>query len=134
MKIIVTGSRKLTDRKLVALGIQKCIDAVREPKGLELIELVHGCANGADMLADSIIREVCPKLQIEYCIHPFKADWKQYNNAAGPIRNELMVDAHKDAHIGLAFWNGDTIKSGTFHCMNEMRKRNIHCIVIWINK
>lgn len=55
--------------------------------------LVHGCASGADTLgARWALIEGCP-------VQPFPADWMGHGKAAGPIRNQKMVDSGLDGAV-----------------------------------
>lgn len=76
-KVLVCGSRTWTDRatiERVICGLER--DTI----------IVHGAAKGADSLADDaaslwgLIRR------------PYPADWQKYGRAAGPIRNQEMLN------------------------------------------
>lgn len=59
---------------------------------------------------------------------PFRADWDRYDNAAGPIRNELMVKTAIERvgarHIqGLAF--PEPGSRGTYNCRRIMLENDI---------
>jgi hypothetical protein len=59
----------------------------------ELDEIIHGGADGADRLADNwaFARRIPVRM--------FPADWKQHGTAAGPIRNQQMIDEGKPALV-----------------------------------
>ena len=61
--------------------------------------IIHGGAPGADMLA----AEVAQELGIPARAYP--ADWRKHGRAAGPIRNQLMLDDGKP-DIVVAFPGG----------------------------
>jgi hypothetical protein len=78
--VLICGSRTWMDRgkiETVICGLDR--DTI----------IVHGGARGADLLADQaavlwgLLRRVYP------------ADWQTYGKAAGPIRNQQMLDAEE---------------------------------------
>lgn len=52
---------------------------------------------------------------------PFPADWDEYGNAAGPIRNREMADAGAEALIALP----DEESVGTRDMIDVMQKRGL---------
>jgi len=109
MKVIVAGSRSITDYSLVS----RIIDQLVAQYEMQIDEVVSGLANGVDRLGR--------KWAIEHGIPPkdFKAEWedlsvpgalvkvnkwgKKYNALAGHMRNERMAQ-YGDALI--AIWDG----------------------------
>ena len=85
MRVLICGSRTWRDRQ--AIGLAVCglpRDAV----------VIHGGADGADALAGQAA--VLWRLQQE--VYP--ADWAKHGKAAGPIRNQQMLDeGHPDRVI-----------------------------------
>lgn len=71
------------------------------------IEIVSGCANGADKLGERYANER------GYAIKRFPADWETFKKGAGHIRNEEMA---KYADALIAFWNGKS--KGTGHMID----------------
>lgn len=90
MRVIVCGGRNFADREAVVGELLKLPqDAV----------LVHGDCGGADRLAAQVGESwgmVCER-------HP--ADWSM-GRAAGPIRNQEMVDAGADLLIAFSGGKG----------------------------
>lgn len=83
--------------------------------------LVHGdCPTGVDRIAKLWSRSPFGKVTEE--AHP--AQWKTMGSAAGPLRNQEMVDAGAD--ICLAFPLGES--PGTRDCMRRARKAGIPVI------
>lgn len=114
MRILVTGSRDWTNRDAVNLALHK----VLRDFPLEPITLVHGgCPTGADYLAHSFAHFSSRWIDEE--VHP--ADWKKHGRAAGPIRNQHMVDLGAD--LCVAFPLGES--RGTRHCMKAAAKAGI---------
>lgn len=85
MRIIVCGGRDYDDAETVTAVIMAL-----HP---DVVTIVHGDAPGADSLA----RMVGTGLGFEVEHHP--ADWKRHGKAAGPIRNQQMLDAGADLVI-----------------------------------
>lgn len=107
IRVIVCGSRSWTDKKAIFRRLEKLPDNT---------VIVHGnCKTGADRLADE-----CAKL-LHFEIEKHDADWKQFERAAGPIRNEKM--AKLGARLCLAFWDGTS--TGTKTMINAAITHNI---------
>ena len=97
MRIIICGSRNWTDRA----QIHAEIDRLHTKYGDKLI-IIHGvCETGADMIAN----DYCIEKDIR--IIPFPARWRFHGNAAGPIRNQRMIDQGKPQGV-VAFDMGGT--------------------------
>ena len=100
MRVLVCGGRHYANRQNVYNTLDE-IAGITEEKPLPLdFTLIHGGATGADALADDwgVINWVL--------IREFKADWKRYGRAAGPIRNKQMLDEGKP-DIVIAFLGGE---------------------------
>ena len=109
MKVIVAGSRHITDYQLVSSIITNTI----QKYNIEVTEIVSGCANGVDALGEQWALENGIKVE------PMQAEWdditvpnalvktnkwgKEYNAKAGFQRNEAMA-AYGD--ILIAIWDG----------------------------
>jgi len=98
MKVIIAGGRDFDDYKRLC----SYCDYLLQYK--DDIEIVSGCAKGADKLGEQYAEER------GYPIKRFPADWGSWGNRAGYLRNEEMA-IYGDALI--AFWNGDS--KGTQH-------------------
>lgn len=91
MKVLVFGSRKWVDQAVVERELKKL-----PPETV----LVHGAAPGADNIGGFVGK------QLGFEVRSYPADWERYGRAAGPIRNQQMLDAeHPDkagVHLDLA--------------------------------
>ena len=87
MKVLVTGSRDWTFPEV----IHGVLDY------LPVTHIVHGYARGADRIA----RDWAFARGIPASGHP--ADWAHDGLAAGPRRNQRMLDLHPDIDLVLAF-------------------------------
>ena len=104
IRVLVTGGRDYADRATVRRTLAYLAEAYIHGFAPGEIVLVHGAAPGADTLAAE------EAAALGWTILPYPADWDQYGDAAGPIRNQEMV---KDgAHYCLAFPGGP----GTANC------------------
>jgi hypothetical protein len=77
MKVLVTGSRRWTDKRAVHLALKQLPpDTV----------VIHGaCATGADAFADAVAKK------LGFQIRAYPANWDQDGKKAGPIRNSEML-------------------------------------------
>lgn len=76
-RVLIYGSRSWVDPEpILALIAGLPDDAI----------VIEGGAAGADSLAGRIARERVLKVEV------FPADWQKHGRAAGPIRNQQMVD------------------------------------------
>ena len=78
--VLVCGDRNWTDRS----AVRSCL---HELQGMGYATLIHGACRGADMIA----AEEAEKLGY-LIIESFHADWSKYGRAAGPVRNQQMLD------------------------------------------
>lgn len=112
MRIIVTGSRHYDryDRVLYTLL----------PYHTGTHTLVHGAAPGLDTLAARAAEEL--KWEVE--AHP--ADWGVVGPAAGPARNQLMVNLGADLCIAFPLKGS----KGTWDCVKRAHEAGISVRVI----
>lgn len=112
-RILVTGSRNWVDEKAVAKAL---LNAWLDYRDHGTPILVHGgCPTGADAIADKVWR----KQGFPVEVHP--ADWDAHGKAAGPLRNQAMVDLGAD--LVLAFPLG--VSRGTRDCMARARSAGL---------
>lgn len=77
----IVGSRYYTNYGNFCLVVEKWINLNSRPE-----MIVSGGANGIDTLAERFAKENNIKLKV----HP--AEWSKYGKAAGPVRNQLIVN------------------------------------------
>ena len=111
MKIIVCGGRDFEDYKFV----NEKLDIFHSKTPITC--LIHGDARGADRMAGHWAQH-----NRVYCV-PYPADWNKYGNAAGPIRNGLML-AQETPDCVIAFPGG----YGTDHMVKITRTAGIRVI------
>jgi len=110
MKVIIAGSRDITDYGLV-------IDAV-EKSGFNITEVVSGTARGVDKLGERYAMDECIPIK------RFPAKWKKYGKKAGYIRNEEMVN-YIEKHNGGAILIWDGTSKGTKNTIDLIKARNL---------
>lgn len=130
MRILITGSRDFPDYNTVMRGLSVAIEdlSVIDPNDRDII-IVHGAATGADTMAGDFVRHARAFLSgIGYTIreerHP--AEWDKFGKAAGPIRNQAMVDLGAD--ICVAFFKVGALNKGTKHCSGAAKKAGIRVL------
>lgn len=116
MRLLITGSRNHPEEAFVHAAIVRVAPPESGPH-----TIVHGdCPTGADSYAQ-ILATNMPG----YVNEPHPADWDRHGKAAGPIRNQEMVDLGAD--VCLAFPFG--VSRGTRDCA---RRAEHACIpVLW---
>ena len=103
MKIVIAGSRSITDYDVIKKTLKNGIGTITE--------VVSGAANGADRLGERWAEENNVPLK------KFPADWNKYKKAAGPIRNKQMAE-YADAAV--IFWDGKS--RGSVNMAEQMKK------------
>lgn len=84
LPVIVCGGRDFADRKLVF----ETLDAIQFGAGP--LHIIQGGASGADKLAMDWA------LSKPYAhVSNVPADWRKHGRAAGPIRNQQMLDEYR---------------------------------------
>ena len=114
MKIIIAGSRDITDYSIIESGMKKISKKYLKgvlPHGLTILS---GCARGVDTLA------------IQWAethnadVHKYPANWSHFGKSAGYRRNDQMA---KHGDLLVAFW--DKKSKGTKHMIECAQHKNI---------
>ena len=82
MRVLVCGGREFNDYGKVS----DTLCAIHQETGISCV--IHGGARGADHLASEWAKIYCVGERVEF------ADWDQHGKAAGPIRNQRMLDVY----------------------------------------
>lgn len=114
MRIIVAGSRGITDRGLIADEM-----ASLETPHCARPTLLTGMARGPDRIAHAIAT------LRNWTIEEFPADWNHFGKSAGFRRNVQM--AERATHL-LAFWDGRS--RGTLHMIQTAIEHDLRVHVI----
>lgn len=103
MRVLVTGSHKRSDRTFVYDKLDR-LHAFRP-----ISAIIQGGAKHVDAVAASWSWDRLRQRSDEY-----KADWDQFGDPAGPIRNtRMLVEGKPD--VVMAFWG----ESGTANMVNQ---------------
>jgi hypothetical protein len=113
MRILVTGSRELTDERFVT---DRIANFITTPDPVTLV--VGDCPTGADFFA----RRRFQHLGFQH-LDVHRADWATHGKAAGPRRNQAMVDSGAD--VCLAFYRDGAGNRGTTDCVRRARTAGI---------
>lgn len=105
MKLAIVGSRNFNDYDLMCDFIDSKFDL------RDIDTVVSGGAKGADALAEKFAN------QFNFNLVVHKPDWNKYGRAAGPKRNQLIIE---DADAVVAFPSSDS--KGTLNSMNLAKK------------
>jgi hypothetical protein len=111
-RVLVCGSRRFDDRELMEREFDTFPpDAV----------IIEGEQVGADLMARAIAEER------GMAVLPFPAEWNRYGNAAGPIRNQQMLDeGHPDCVSAFPLPGC----KGTWNMVNKAKKAGVEVHVV----
>lgn len=98
MRVLVCGGRDYSDTS----AVWGSLDALRQRHPPETLWVIQGGATGADALALEWARMQATRIAGSVTIY---ADWKSLGKAAGPIRNQRLIDEGKP-DIVMAFPGG----------------------------
>ena len=92
-RIIIAGSRQFSDYEKMLKTLDEL--GVHLINTIDPVEIISGHALGADTLGEKFAKAY------NYPLKLFPADWKKYDRAAGPIRNEQMAKYAAEANRGI---------------------------------
>lgn len=114
MRILITGSR-YANQEHIKKGAELIYSCVPKDQNHTI---VNGGAKGFDQVANYLAQHY-PNFTSE--THP--ANWNAHGKAAGPIRNQQMVDSGAD--VCFAFFIEGVESRGTSHCLRATVKASI---------
>ena len=117
MKILVCGSRYYNDYEKIYKVLK---NLKKEHKEIIVIE---GGAKGADSLAKKAATD------LNLPVKEYPAEWKKYGRAAGPKRNQKMLDENSDIKLVIAFHEDIENSKGTKDMIKRARKKNLEIII-----
>jgi len=109
MKLIIAGSRNITDYELVKTQLDTLLD---------ITEVVCGKARGVDALGERWAIE--NNIPVKY----FPANWDKYGKSAGYRRNVEMAE-YADGLF--AIWDGES--KGTNHMVNIAKEKHMPILI-----
>ena len=119
MRVLVTGSRNITDEDFVRRSLVKHIwmhiDSYNE------VTLVHGDCKGLDRIAASIAQN-----KFGWLVESYPAKWDKYGSGAGPLRNQQMVNQGADICIAFPLPGS----RGTMDCIERVIDAKIRLIIV----
>jgi len=117
MKLIIAGSRTL-GKRLATTFIE---DLVHEFNIGKPDEIVSGQAPGIDDLGEAYAQMINASVTV------FPANWKQYGQSAGPIRNQQMAE-YGDAL--LLIWDGKSKGSKNMKAEMEHLNKPVYEVIL----
>lgn len=114
MTVLVCGDRRWKH------GAAPIIKALRDHRATSVI---HGAARGADTCGDFAAKT------LRLPVQSFPADWERHGKAAGPIRNQRMLDEGKPDLV-LAFHDDIDSSKGTRHMVAIATRAGVRCVVL----
>lgn len=112
-KVLITGSRSFDDYDRMLNVFQKIDEKFSH---YDMIVLLSGaCPTGADRMAENIAES------LGWNVERYPADWKKDGKAAGPLRNQRMIDEKPD--ICVAF--PTNASRGTWDCVRRAEKADV---------
>lgn len=87
MRVIVCGGRDYCNKEVIRKHLEDL--KLEHPDAV----IIHGAAPGADSWSGYVAGTLGFRVEV------FPADWKKYGKAAGPIRNQQMLDSGADLVI-----------------------------------
>lgn len=115
MRILICGGRDFNREDV----FDRVLNSIKSVNGD--LEIISGMARGADTMAVNFAKTH------GYKLYEFPADWSKYNNAAGPIRNQQMID-EGNPDIVIAFPTKNS--RGTWDMIRRAEKANIKIIIV----
>jgi len=109
MIIAAIGGRTVDDYELLSNTLNK----------YTISELVSGGCSGGDKMVERYAKENNIHITI------FKANWKKYGRAAGPIRNTKIIES---CDCVVALWDGKS--KGTGDSINKAKKLNLEINIV----
>jgi hypothetical protein len=88
------------------------------------VVLVHGDQRGADRLAAEVARR-----EFGWNVEPHPARWELHGAAAGPIRNQEMVDTKPNLCVAFPTKPEGTRGSGTWDCVGRARRAGVSVLI-----
>ena len=120
-RIIIAGGRDFNNYNLLKETMWNIF--IDRQIGKPFVEIISGCANGADKLGILYSNDYGISLK------KFPADWDKFGKSAGYIRNKEMAKyAREENGVLIAFWDGQS--KGTRHMIDLANEYKLEVHVI----
>lgn len=117
--ILICGDRNWNDVETIRSYIKKLVVEY----GAENLLFINGGCRGADQISTYI----CSGWGLG--VIEEKADWFKYGKAAGPIRNQLMLERFKP-NLVVAFHNDFEHSRGTKDMVNRAKTKGVPTLLL----
>lgn len=121
MRVLVCGDRDWDDKVIIFIVLDGILRTSSGSSGGLIV--IHGGAKGADTLADDWAKSRGVHRE------SYHANWERFGKAAGPVRNQLMIDEGKPELV-VAFHDFLPNSKGTRDMVSRARKAGIRTYVI----
>lgn len=118
MKICVSGDRNWKKADAIYIILDELRKELKKNKGPGITLIIEGGARGVD----SIARQWAIDRKIKY--QTFEALWGIYGDAAGPKRNQQMIDEGKPDRV-IGIHRAIEYSRGTRDCLTKAKAANI---------
>lgn len=112
MKLLITGSRKCVESDYVKF--EEFLNKLLIEKDLEVTEMIHGDAKGADQFADRWAKARLIPVKV------FRPNYDQYGNRAPLVRNDVMIEL---CDVCVAIFKEDKT-GGTMYTARRAKAKN----------
>lgn len=119
MRVLVCGGRDYFDYVTFDKELSDIYSEFCEGEDPDEVVVIQGGASGADMLAKGWSKS------LNFKCEEYPADWKTHGKAAGPIRNQKMLDEGKPDLV-VAFPGG----SGTADMVRRAKKAGVEVVEV----
>tara|TARA_Y100000296_G_C5133012_1_gene236612 strand:+ start:565 stop:915 length:351 start_codon:yes stop_codon:yes gene_type:complete len=106
MRILIAGGRNFTDKQFMYEYLEKYLE--------DVTVVISGTAKGADRLGEKWAKDH------GIAVERYPAQWSRYGRAAGPIRNQQMLDKGRPDLV-IVFKGG----SGSKHMATIAKKSGV---------
>lgn len=119
LRVLVTGGRKFHNQRVVDAALDD-VFALHNGK----LTVIHGGASGADACAHAwVFAQRARGAHVGFDV--YRANWRLYGTAAGPIRNRRMI-REGQPDLCVAFPGGD----GTADCVAQCKAAGIEVLLV----
>lgn len=126
VRVLVSGDRNWSDVRYVWEVLERIRRSAIEAGDTEFVVIEGQCPHGGADRHASDWAEANAKSGVEHL--PFPAKWDRYGKAAGPIRNQQMLD-EGNPELVVAFHDALTQSRGTKDMVARAEKKGVE---IWL--